>query len=358
VAVDTQGRIVVSDRMNDRVQLCSTQGSCTAFGRSGSGLGQFNGLTGVAVDSQNRIVLVDRFNHRIQVCTSQGSCTAFGSFGRGAGQFDSPWGVAVDRQDRIIVADLGNNRIQIFYEPEPVPEPVVITSFTASTNSIETGESVTLSWSVENASDCTAQGGTSGWPGFSIDPAGGSRSITINSAGSFSFTLRCSGGGETVSSTVTISVTEPVALFHINAGLSDAWYLPATAGQGFFIIVWEDIKMMFLAWFTYETERPQQNITALLGEPGHRWVTAQGSYEGDTATLEMFVSEGGVFDSSEHEVETNPDGFMTVTFSGCNEGLVSYEITSLNMSGEVPIERIVPDNIPLCEILADEAAAQ
>jgi hypothetical protein len=42
---------------------------------------------------------------------------------------------------------------------------------------------------------------------------------------------------------------------------------------------------------------------------------------------------------------------LTIQFADCNAGLVSYEITSLGISGEIPIERIVLDNVPLCESL-------
>jgi hypothetical protein len=31
---------------------------------------------------------------------------------------------------------------------------------------------------------------------------------------------------------------------------------------------------------------------------------------------------------------------------------VKYEITSLGITGEIPIERITPDNVALCETLA------
>ncbi len=349
VAIDSQNRILVTDRLNDRIQICTAQGSCTAFGRSGSGLGQFNGPTGIAVDSQNRIVIVDRFNHRIQVCTSQGSCSAFGSFGRSAGLFDSPWGVAVDKQNRIIVADLGNNRIQIFSEPVAV----AINSFSVSASSIEAGQSVTLSWSVDNATECTPLGGASGWTALFIDPIGGSTTLSINSAGSFTFTLRCSGGGETTSSSVTVSVTEPAELFHINSGLNDAWFNLATNGQGFFIMVFPELKQMFLAWFTYDTERPPEDVSALLGEPGHRWLTAQGPFDGGTANLTIFVTEGGVFDAAQPAASTDPagDGSMTLEFADCTAGLVNYSITSLGISGEIPIQRLTLDNVPLCELL-------
>jgi plastocyanin len=148
-----------------------------------------------------------------------------------------------------------------------------------------------------------------------------------------------------------ISVTEAEEpTFLINSGLSDAWYYPATGGQGFFIIVWEDVGLVFLSWFTYDTERPPEDVTAILGEPGHRWLTAQGPYEGDTASLTVSLSEGGVFDSA--QPPANPPqavGSMSITWTGCNAGLLSYDLPDLGLTGDIPIERIVLDNVPACE---------
>jgi hypothetical protein len=143
--------------------------------------------------------------------------------------------------------------------------------------------------------------------------------------------------------------------FVINAGLNDAWYNSATNGQGFVITVYPDKKEMFVAWFTYDTERPAEDVIALLGEPGHRWLTAQGSYDGDTANLTILVTEGGVFDSAEPIATTDldGDGTLTIEFADCTEGLVNYEITSLDISGEIPIQRISPDNVQLCELLLE-----
>jgi hypothetical protein len=137
----------------------------------------------------------------------------------------------------------------------------------------------------------------------------------------------------------------------INAGLNDAWYSTATNGQGMTVTVYPDRKQMFVTWFTFDTERPPANATANLGEPGHRWLTAQGPYSGDKATLTIYVTEGGVFDSAQPATSTDPDGTMILEFEDCTEGLVSYEIDSLGISGEIPIERIVDDNVALCEAL-------
>ena len=86
----------------------------------------------------------------------------------------------------------------------------------------------------------------------------------------------------------------------------------------------------------------------------NRWLTAQGPYAGDTARLTLFVTKGGVFDAAEPATSTDPagDGTMTLEFADCSEALVTYEITSLDISGQIPIQRIVPDNVPVCEALA------
>jgi len=107
--------------------------------------------------------------------------------------------------------------------------------------------------------------------------------------------------------------------------------------------------MMFLAWFTYDTERPPADTMAILGEPGHRWLTAFGPYSGDTAMLDVELTQGGVFDSAVQAVMQTPDGTIEVVFSGCNAGMVNYNIPSAAVSGQIPIQRIALDNVPYCE---------
>lgn len=139
---------------------------------------------------------------------------------------------------------------------------------------------------------------------------------------------------------------------NINPGLNDAWYNEATAGQGFFIIVLEEQGIVFLAWFTYDTERPPEEVTALLGEPGHRWLTAQGPYTGDTAVLDVYLTAGGVFDLSEPAPETGDSiGTITIVWQDCENATLSYEIDPPGVAGEIPLGRIVRDNVALCEEL-------
>ncbi|MBT8070232.1 MAG: DUF2202 domain-containing protein [Gammaproteobacteria bacterium] len=144
----------------------------------------------------------------------------------------------------------------------------------------------------------------------------------------------------------------PEADFEINAGLNDAWYYPQTSGQGFFITVYPGSKTLFLSWFTFDTEQPDESATANLGSPNQRWLTAQGSYEGSQADLQVYVTGGGVFDSSDPAPVTEQDGSIVVRFEGCNSGSVTYDIPSIGQFGIVPIERIALDNVAHCENLA------
>jgi len=115
--------------------------------------------------------------------------------------------------------------------------------------------------------------------------------------------------------------------------------------------VFPQIEQIFLAWFTYDVERPGSDVTASFGEPGHRWLTAQGPYIGNRASLDVQVTSGGIFDSSLPAVTSQPDGKIILEFSSCGRGTVKYDIHSIDWQNTVPIERIAPGNMPLCEAL-------
>jgi hypothetical protein len=140
-------------------------------------------------------------------------------------------------------------------------------------------------------------------------------------------------------------------LLEMNAGLNDAWFNPGTDGQGFFVIVYPQIEQIFLAWFTYDIVRPPMDVTASVGEPGHRWLTAQGPFVGNRASLNLYNTSGGIFDSAEPAPTSQPYGNIVLEFSSCGRGTIKYDIHSIDWQSTVPIERIVLDNIPLCEAL-------
>lgn len=141
--------------------------------------------------------------------------------------------------------------------------------------------------------------------------------------------------------------------FQINAGLNDAWFNPETPGQGFFITVFPDIGAIFLAWFTYDTERPPGNVTANLGEPGHRWLTAFGEYADNRAVLDIEVTSGGLFNAANPAPTQEPDGTIVVAFHDCNSATISYDVASPGIQGEIEIERIALDNVAICEALTE-----
>lgn len=148
---------------------------------------------------------------------------------------------------------------------------------------------------------------------------------------------------------VSVTIVASTGLsFVINSGLNDSWWNAATPGQGFFITVFPDDGSIFLAWFTYDTERPDPSVTAILGEPGHRWLTAFGNYASNLAQLEIELTEGGVFNTGDPAVSQSAYGSIEIEFIDCNNAIITYDIPSLGLMGVIPITRIAADNIPAC----------
>lgn len=69
----------------------------------------------MAIDSSGRVYVSENGNHRVSVFTSYGQfVTSFGSEGEGPGQFKCPRGLAVDSSGVLYVCDGHNNRVQLF----------------------------------------------------------------------------------------------------------------------------------------------------------------------------------------------------------------------------------------------------
>jgi hypothetical protein len=148
-----------------------------------------------------------------------------------------------------------------------------------------------------------------------------------------------------------ISARKSSQPFEINAGLNDHWYYPVTDGQGVYITVFPVLGKVNLTWFTYDTELPPLDAVANLGDPGHRWFNALGPYSGNQAVMTIKVASGGLFNTPS-EVSRVVDGTIVLTFHDCENATIEYEIPSISQSGVVPIQRIVGDNIALCEALS------
>ncbi len=123
------GRLLVADAYNNRIQLFTPDGKAVArwgglfgLGIPGSAPGSFRVAIGVAVDASNRIYVADFENHRIQVFTDHGRhLSTFGSRGTRPGEFERPTDLAIGPDGRIFVVDFGNDRVQVF---ERLPDPL------------------------------------------------------------------------------------------------------------------------------------------------------------------------------------------------------------------------------------------
>ena len=131
------------------------------------------------------------------------------------------------------------------------------------------------------------------------------------------------------------------AVFNINAGHAGAWFNTATAGQGQLIDVEPDSQFMFISWFTY-TDAASANPFE------QRWLTAQGNYSGNTAELPLFETLGGKFDDPQ-EVTTNQVGEVTLSFSDCEQGQMTYSLDEEGLQGAFPLLRVIPGSGNVCE---------
>ena len=71
--------------------------------------------------------------------------------------------------------------------------------------------------------------------------------------------------------------------FEINAGLNDAWVNANAPFQGMFVTVFPILKLIFVAWFTFDSELLTEDVLAVFGATDQRWVTALGAYDGNRA---------------------------------------------------------------------------
>jgi sugar lactone lactonase YvrE len=108
IAVDGQGRVVVSDRAANKIEV---------FDLGGRPLATVAETTmrpeGVALDSAGTIWVADNGNRVLQFTADAHSLAQWDRSGRGGEEFSIPMGIAVDGQDRVFVSDQ-RKRVQVF----------------------------------------------------------------------------------------------------------------------------------------------------------------------------------------------------------------------------------------------------
>ncbi len=446
-------KVVVADTQNNRIQVCSTTGSCKLVGTPGSGDRNFLTPAGVAVDVNDRIIVADSFNHRVQILQrSQPQAPVNAGMNDAwyepatAGQgfffdfypsidtvfvlwftFDSKrpdssvpsklggpgqrWYTAQGKINADNVAELNVYLTEggVFSQESPKPttssagiatlrfnsckeaefeynladpgltgsidlqrialdnvalceylasrqDKPVIDRLDATANAVPAGDWVEISWEAPGADWCLPTRGPEAWLETPTDPAGGSAWFLMEQAGTHDFTLECSRDGVVglAKTIVTVDRTEASGVT-INEGMNAAWFNAALAGQGFYFNVYPDIKKVFFSWFTFDSERPPAGTEAIVGEPGHRWLTGLGPFDGNSATIDVSVTTGGVFDSGTPKASTEINGRITVEFSDCRNAVVKYDLPQIAAKGEIPVKRIVEDGVPLCESLSGQS---
>ncbi len=119
VVVSRNGDIFVNDGHNhghggsNRLVKFSSDGKfIAAWGHHGTGPREFQGLHALAIDSQGRLFIGDRANQRIQILDQSGNHIATWR------QFGSPSGIFIDEDDTIYVADSDSG-----FDPESTGNP-------------------------------------------------------------------------------------------------------------------------------------------------------------------------------------------------------------------------------------------
>ncbi len=115
-AVDSTGRLWVTDPANDQIHQFSADGDFVlSLGHHGVGAGEFMAPHGIAVSADGLLYIADSGNQRVQIFSLDGKYQdSFGQKGSEPGQFRAPWLVAVSRDGVVLVADKDATRVQFF----------------------------------------------------------------------------------------------------------------------------------------------------------------------------------------------------------------------------------------------------
>jgi len=113
VCLDDEGRIVVTEWGNHRIQVLSQKGeTISIFGDSGP---EKLNYPRSCIPYTNMFLVTDAGNNCVKVFDQSGTFLyKFGKHGKQDGQFDYPRGMLLDSFNNLLVCDYGNNRVQQF----------------------------------------------------------------------------------------------------------------------------------------------------------------------------------------------------------------------------------------------------
>lgn len=116
----------------------------------------------------------------------------------------------------------------------------------------------------------------------------------------------------------------------ITKDYSGSWFTASDEikNQGWALVFNEELKMAVAYWFTGSTD----------GE-SLEWFTVVGSYEGDTAEMDIYKTRDVTFVGATGS--TSPFGKFTIEFESCSRGVATYDMAD-GRKGSLPIERLIP----------------
>jgi plastocyanin len=206
---------------------------------------------------------------------------------------------------------------------------VISFRFEPSTLTIEPGDRVT--WRntggnhnvvADNNSFASGRPNSGGWAYTHV----------FTTPGQFGYYCDPHGGpaGEGMSGKVIVA-GDPPPTFAINPGIGGTWNSPGIPGQGFLLEVNPGLGSLVLGWFTWSATNPGT----------HDWFSAIGPISGDSATVDLQHSVGGLFNAST-TVSATSIGSATFRFSDCSTGTVTFQRNDIGQSGTIPIRRLTP----------------
>ncbi|WP_395376800.1 M28 family metallopeptidase [Marinicella sp. W31] len=156
---------------------------------------------------------------------------------------------------------------------------------------------------------------------------------------------------KTLTTLLLLCISQHVlAEIEINPGLSGSWIIPETTGQALMIDVITPQNLVFVGWFTFAPVSSGQG-----GFVDHRWFTAQGSYDGHVAELDLVQTSGGLFNQN-LSVENQIIGRATISFEDCSHATLNYSFDDENLSSTVPLQRF--SNDVFCQSIVDSQTPQ
>lgn len=129
-------------------------------------------------------------------------------------------------------------------------------------------------------------------------------------------------------------LASPAAFCSVAPG---AFFDPARNGEGIFVETHSGNRAL-VYWFTYD------------GQGNQRWLLGEGTSDGDTITIDGWLSAEGARFGNEfdpRDVVFTTQGFGRIEFSGCDELELEYSLG--DVAGEIAMQRLIPLALPGCE---------